>query len=129
MPPGPFYERGALRPPAERLDPDAARAREQVEEAPPAIRGIRMLNRLSLARSVIGRVADVRGARRIRPWRCPRSPSPGHHLPRASELPAVETVPGERFHKLALLVGKVGQQDVGQDVGRLLQPVEPSRAA
>jgi hypothetical protein len=44
-------------------------------------------------------------------------------------LPAVEAVPGERFHQLGLLVGQVGEQDVTQDVGRFLQPVEALRAA
>ena len=69
--PGPFDERGAGRAPAQRLDADAAGAREQVEEARFRIRGVRMLNRLSLARSVIGRVAEVRGGRSTRPLALP----------------------------------------------------------
>src|SRR5262249_53014739 len=46
-----------------------------------------------------------------------------------SRLPAVEAVPGERLHQLGLLVGQMGEQDVAQDVGRFLQPVEAFRAA
>src|SRR5690348_8327630 len=85
----------------------------------PPIRGVRMLNRLSLARSVIGRVADVRGGRRIRPLALPAITLTGPSSP-GLQLPAVEAVTGERFHQLGLFVGQVGKQDVGQDVGRFL---------
>ena len=46
----------------------------------PGIRGARMANRLSLARSVIGRVADVRGGRRILPLALPAM-TLSSHLP------------------------------------------------
>src|SRR5215813_8664077 len=46
-----------------------------------------------------------------------------------SELAAEEAVPCEWLHKLRLLVGEVGEQRVGEDVHRLLEPGEVSGVA
>src|SRR5215813_11666620 len=53
-------------------------------------------------------------------------PAPGHGR---SELAVVEAVPRERLDQLGLLVGEVGEQRVGEDVHRLLEPGEISGVA
>jgi hypothetical protein len=65
-------EHDARRSARERLQPDAAVAREGVEETAPGMRGARMSNSVWRTRAPVGRVASPGGDRSRRPLPVPR---------------------------------------------------------
>src|SRR6266536_565640 len=73
-------------------------------------------------RSIASTLPGLAARNPARPLACRQSPSPRRLG--TSDLAAVEAVPCERLHQLGLLVGEMGEQGVGEDVHRPLEPGE-----